>query len=416
MKIRLLIFILILSAFTFSIKAKNIPKPILFEWNVIQSDSSLNLFLSFRISNDNLVFIKDGDIYKAGLSVNYDIYNEENNLVDRITDKEEVTVEDYSITNSRDFFVEGLTKIKISDGKYKIIPSVNLFFADKDYLLKDFFVDIPTFEKNQIGKPIIVESHLVDCDSNNNLFRLANFDGVLPYSANLFSLLIPLNNSELENISLEIIQENKVIFETDSVEIISENLNLEKCENDIVLSQSTSDKMKYLVLQDVNKFVDEGEFKLKINYDGGNKEFELNSLWINKPRSLRAVKESVLILYDYFDENLIDEVYRADSDSLYLALKKFWKVFDRTPQTKFNEMMNEFYSRIDFANENYSSINKLDGAKSDRGKVYIKFGEPSNSERIFSDHKVVEVWEYEQMNRKFIFTDNSGTGKFELEN
>ena len=77
--------------------------------------------------------------------------------------------------------------------------------------------------------------------------------------------------------------------------------------------------------------------------------------------------------------------------------------------------MSEFYSRIDFAIDNFSSINKSDGAKTDRGKVFIKYGEPSSNERVFSNNKVLEIWQYEQLEKKFIFTDNTGTGNFILE-
>ena len=77
--------------------------------------------------------------------------------------------------------------------------------------------------------------------------------------------------------------------------------------------------------------------------------------------------------------------------------------------------MSEFYSRVDFAIDNYSSINKMDGAKSDRGKVYIKYGIPSKSNRVFSNNKVLEIWEYAEIDKKFVFADNSGTGNFVLE-
>jgi GWxTD domain-containing protein len=161
--------------------------------------------------------------------------------------------------------------------------------------------------------------------------------------------------------------------------------------------------------------IDEDEFEIQVKSDKEEKKFDLKSVWINKPRSLRNVKEAILILFDYFDEKVVDEIYRADSDSLYYSLKKFWKKMDKTSNTTFNEVMSEFYSRIDFAIDNFSSINKFDGAKTDRGKVFIKYGEPSSNERVFSNNKVVEIWEYEQLEKKFIFTDNTGTGNFILE-
>ena len=416
MRITLLrLLLLILLAFSFSVKAQLNQKPILFEWNILKIDSTLNLYISFRISNDNLIFIKDKEFYKSGLSITYDIFDSNDKLINRITDKEEVTLREYSLTNSRDSYLEGISNLKIESGKYKVVPTVNLIYAEKDYVLKEFFVEIPSLEKLNLSKPIVINSNLVDCKEDAGFYALANYEGMLPFSPESFSLIIPIQDYDSSIVSVKVNQNKKNILTKSFYEIKYGNIDIDKCSDKIVIVNNYSNENGFIILENLNNIVDEGDFTVSINYGKHDHEFSLTSVWIKKPRNLRVIKEAVLILYNFFDEKAVDEVFRADSDSLYSALKNFWKKYDGSSNKTFNKVMSEFYSRVDFAIDNYSSINKMDGAKSDRGKVYIKYGIPSKSNRVFSNNKVLEIWEYADIDKKFVFADNSGTGNFVLE-
>ncbi|MGH2574538.1 MAG: GWxTD domain-containing protein [Ignavibacteria bacterium] len=96
-------------------------------------------------------------------------------------------------------------------------------------------------------------------------------------------------------------------------------------------------------------------------------------------------------------------------------LIEFWKSKDPSPNTTRNEVMNEYYKRIEYANKTYST-HYTDGWKTDMGMVYIIFGLPSNIERhpYEMDTKPYEVWDYYDINRQFVFVDNSGFGDYRL--
>ena len=124
----------------------------------------------------------------------------------------------------------------------------------------------------------------------------------------------------------------------------------------------------------------------------------------------------------------IDELqYITDKDSIQ-AMKSetvekkrqmfmdFWKKRDPTPGTESNELMEEYYQRVDYANKTFSHF--ADGWKTDRGMVYIVFGAPSNVERhpFDMDSKPYEVWTYYELNRQFVFVDATGFGDYRLQN
>lgn len=59
-------------------------------------------------------------------------------------------------------------------------------------------------------------------------------------------------------------------------------------------------------------------------------------------------------------------------------IEQFWRRRDPTPDTEENEFREEHYRRIAYANERYAS--GMPGWKTDRGKIYIKFGPPDEIE------------------------------------
>ena len=77
--------------------------------------------------------------------------------------------------------------------------------------------------------------------------------------------------------------------------------------------------------------------------------------------------------------------------------------------------MDEYYRRVDYALRNFASIENKIGTNTDRGKIFIKFGEPDNIQRGSDDYgRVIEKWIYKDKNRSFVFIDKKGTGDFAL--
>jgi len=111
----------------------------------------------------------------------------------------------------------------------------------------------------------------------------------------------------------------------------------------------------------------------------------------------------------------INFINEAPNDAEKLRrFEAFWDALDPTPHTKRNEAMEEYYHRIDFANKNFKSY--AEGWLTDRGQVFIVFGQPQSidrNNRSMADNRTFERWTYRN-NRSFIFVDVSGFGDFRL--
>ena len=93
---------------------------------------------------------------------------------------------------------------------------------------------------------------------------------------------------------------------------------------------------------------------------------------------------------------------------------EFWKSKDPSPGNDENEVFEQYFSRVAFANENFSHY--VDGWNTDRGMVFIILGVPSNIERHPFEYnaKPYEIWQYYELNKSFVFTDQTGFGDYRL--
>jgi GWxTD domain-containing protein len=144
-------------------------------------------------------------------------------------------------------------------------------------------------------------------------------------------------------------------------------------------------------------------------------------------------------------------------------LDRFWKDQDPTPLTAQNEARDRFRARVQYANDHFSIAGVVKGMLSDRGRIYLKFGEPDDLRQqviptgdrslesvateiandddpayiqlrkpggIGADDRAFEIWTYNRLSesqadrarhgsqtrlqRKFVFVDERGYGDYTL--
>ena len=113
----------------------------------------------------------------------------------------------------------------------------------------------------------------------------------------------------------------------------------------------------------------------------------------------------------------LQELKSLPANERLSGFSKFWVERDPTPDTKLNEIKNEYYRRIIYANEYYSNPWRQ-GWETDRGAVYIKIGSPEYIDRFQTafNKTTYEIWEYFKLSRKYTFIDTEGFGQFRLMN
>ena len=106
-----------------------------------------------------------------------------------------------------------------------------------------------------------------------------------------------------------------------------------------------------------------------------------------------------------------------DLDSKREFLFNFWSRRDPNPTTPENEFKREFESRVKFVENRFKTFNKS-GSKTDRGRVYLQYGEPDEMEMHPNDYdkKPYEIWYYNSIEGGviFVFGDITGYSDYEL--
>ena len=105
----------------------------------------------------------------------------------------------------------------------------------------------------------------------------------------------------------------------------------------------------------------------------------------DKPHNVKAEKKDV---YKKWLENDVPYIITDEEKKAFKALttdeerenfiENFWRRRDPNPDTEENEFREQYYERIAYANEHFTS--GMPGWKSDRGRIYIAWGKPDSVE------------------------------------
>lgn len=403
-----LFFILLFTAF---LSAQSGRKPIYIESNTAGTGVNTPVFISFKVPYSNLVFIKQGDKYTSGMTFSMEIYDLEDNLVKRETLNEYLSVFDYKATENRDLYLQGVIETHLDPGDYTFQPLVDLENTNRSIKLEKFLQTVPE-ENAALLFGTVVSENDVNCDHKK--YRLVNNDKNVPFGKDSTLIFIPVEFAIDDNPVIKISKDEKEVLLTPEYYILNNTVfNLVKCNSNITAELVDENPTNILVIHGIFNELEEGRYKLTIQADTTEyiSDFEVN--WIDKPLSLSNTEYAVKLLKIAFGDDPVDNILSRDEEQWYPALVDYWKQYDPVDSTVFNELMNEYYERADFAIRNFSSLDTRDGAETDRGETFIKFGEPDSISRGSNDNdNITEVWYYNEAEKSFIFVDETGLGNY----
>lgn len=375
------------------------------EVHFFPSSNGFQTYLLYKIGYDKLVFEKNGNSFKAGFGIEISVKDEDSNFVFRDFKEDNIRVNGFDETIHKQKFHTGFIKFDLSEGEYKILPILKDLNSDGSMQFHPISVNLN--EKNKYLKPVLVKPD----------FEVLIVNNTLPFMHDPFRIIIPsLKEDDIELI-LEKNDETLLTASPDSSFYSNGEFNSEN--GKIFYSENSGEEIINYVFNGIGSRLIESDIKLKvISKDSDEKvseEFQYKVEWLNKPFSLRDTEKAIELIELVEADSVVDKVFNSEDDDLDRSLYNYWKEFDPTPETEFNELMAEFYYRVDYAIINFGSIDVRNGVSTDRGKVYVRFGEPDKIERSTDDFgRVMEKWEYNKQEQTFVFIDKRGTGNFLL--
>jgi GWxTD domain-containing protein len=188
-----------------------------------------------------------------------------------------------------------------------------------------------------------------------------------------------------------------------------------------------------------------GKYRLAVHLAVGGKEeersesFEMAGFEETMEREavrLTAERETDRGYFGAMNDTQLDEafgplIYVTTPDSLSVwssglsvaakreFLTRFWVVRDPTPNTPRNEARETFYAKVDYANRNFGEGGRAaaPGWRTDRGRIYVKFGPPGETldRRMAGKSPPYQVWRYTRTRENYyLFIDRTGFGAYKL--
>jgi GWxTD domain-containing protein len=368
-----------------------------------KEEGKARLDVYMEIPLENLQLKRNYNTKKYDADLNYNILIK--NFAGEIVENE--TMSDYvSSTKEEQKSIEGLSKFIVKE--YYLNPG--------RYDLSVTMSDKNTKKELTLNNKVNVTDFAGEKISISDIMLISNLS-----TENGKKVITPLINGNVDNL-----REFFLFFEVynSEGETAIENYSYEISDNKENVVEKG--KLNYTLAPGINKCFEKikstnlvyGDYVIDIK-DNATGRLLAEKKFMNKMSGFPANPKDLGLMIDQLLYIATDEQLTKINDARTTEEKQkrfieFWKSKDPSPNTAKNELMIEYYRRIETANERYSHF--IDGWKTDMGMVFIIYGEPDNIERYpFQENtKPYEIWYYYSENKEFVFVDESGFGDYRL--
>jgi len=357
-----------------------------------------------QVPYSEIQFIRTPKGFTAAYTATISVYEDEDKetlLVERSW-KEKINALDFDQTISKNNYNLSLKSFELDPGTYFIVTSVEDEDSRKKY----------TSENKFIVKELSGSVSMSDLMLISKQTQAENTNKIIP------------------NVSRNITSKRDglpMFFEVYSEKPMDVKINfiIKNTKNDVVHTEEISKRLDtnrtqiIHTIQNIALGLGNYSIHVEIKDNSGDHLTSTSktfiSRWVGIPSAIQDLDKAIAQLI--YIASPSDLSYIEDAETQEEKIERyleFWRKKDPTPGTEENELFNEYYRRITYANENFSHY--IEGWRSDRGMVFIILGSPNNVDRHPFDleSKPYEIWQYYELNRSFVFVDETGFGDYRL--
>ena len=366
---------------------------------VVTEGDNIRLLVYGLIPYQALQFLKDEGGFSAGYEASLVIRDKDGNQIDRKTFQSTVAVGDYVSTINRSAREVVMAEFIIKATEYTVVGEL----IDEDTRLKGIvrkkFDMTGLLQPLAIYPPFIIGEYPGNWGFDENEIPLSTKD--ISHKIKEFHLFLS-GRVKPGNFTLKVVVKdtNEDVFWKEELKLTSENTTFTRR---ILIDQKPKENLTMAIDVTITQEneSDSKAIELRIRKPG------LSNFISNVDEALDQMR------YIVTDEEYkrIKKAKRKEREKLFY---QFWKDRDPSPGTIVNELMDQYYYRVSYTNEHFTSFSP--GWKTDMGMIYILFGPPDDTQRSFStgNRNTYEIWYYYTINRNFSFYDENGFGDFNL--
>jgi GWxTD domain-containing protein len=357
----------------------------------------------FEVSNDYLQFVRrDSSLFEASIDVGMTIEVKGGGEVDRQTQRLSKRVVGYDATNSKTEYLSYCFAVVQPPGQYKI----RLVMTDKESgrrenAERDVTLIAPSNQEIDISDIVLMRSSEFETGSR------------IPNEPTVGS--IPTNTKSTLFLLFDLWRQNTV---NPSVAMIAVSDRVGKSVFVDTLSVVGGEALTAHAVPIDIKGLGFGKYQINLTVKSGATSLQ-RTAWFSVstygiPGTIRDLEQAVRQLKYIASPEEIKKLQEEFPSELETSFIAFWTTKFPCPGESVNGKMLEYYTRVNYSNENFSTSSA--GWETDRGRTYITYGKPTDIEKSYSHEEgtAYEIWYYNSLGKRFVFRDDYGFGDFKL--
>ena len=398
----------------------------------LPSDSAgkarVDVFL--RISHDFMIFTRTermhaDSLYGAGVEISI-LARREGQTLQTENHFASVFSASYEGTELRDHYLLFRQHFHLDPGRYEFLVTLSDKRSTRQRQLRRS-LDVKDLQGSRaIGMPIPLEEN---DNTRGAAYSVLGYDGTLPFaSPGIIGVPVTRGWNPTWTAQLQRLDEDG---EEDGEVLPADVLQPEQLLQDVQpqhaagsvesfdLGSGDDAQSDMVILRLPVARLDAGPYLLRLRAEGENisdsLQFRTKIYWRSMPYSLRDIEFAIDVMRYILTEEEYDEMRSGDRREMMQRFRAYWRELDRSPETEYNEMMTEYFRRVDETIDRFRTLHERNGAQTDRGKVYILFGPPEETQRVLNaDEPAEEIWYYPSLEKTFRFVDRNHNGNYKL--
>jgi len=367
----------------------------------MESKDSSRVVIYLKVPYDDLQFVKYDSVYQANYEISVVAFNVDDVQVDNIIKQRELEVASFEETNSREAYDNPQFNFVLGSGEYNF--SVGLMDLDtRQTTYRRFSIDLKQFVQNafQLSDLVVVDSILSDVK------------GELDFTAHVVN---ELNDREEDYYIYYVTTGDSGEAYVEGSVLDTEGNVIQSKQDTVFVTPSPEGHFIAMDLSDIayRSYV----YQLTLKRDSlevvRKKDFQIG--WTGLSSDIDNLDEAIEQMVYILPTRELRQMRNAEEAGKREQFTSYWDERDPTPNTPENELMDEYYRRIRFSSEQFGTSIQ-EGWRTDRGMVYVMFGPPNDIiRRPFElGSKPYQIWQYYNLNREFVFIDETGFGDYRL--
>lgn len=366
--------------------------------------------LYVQIPHTAIRFTKEGDQFFGRYDVTLSVFTPSEQLVLEQNWSRDVRLDNFARTTSNRFYSLTQRSVDLNPGQYQLLVQVRDFESQKTSQIRRAII-VTDFNRDSVSMSDIMLVNRLSTDGERRSIVPIVSGNVAQQTEGFFTFFEVYNRAKADSVELTVrvrTMKNEEVFRHVQVEGTQEF----STQAFVRIDPPSLSTGTYVLTVDARTIhgsdgpADSVSAQTSRTFSVRTDDMPAAIMDLNK-----AVDQLLYIARDNELRYIRDAETEEERRKRFL---EFWSKRDPDPQTPRNELMEEYYQRVEHANKNFTHY--LEGWRTDMGMVFIRFGSPENIERHPFDQnaKPYEVWYYYQLNRQFVFVDETGFGDYRL--